>query len=334
MSIFVRSPAPILTPRSDIPWASSAVFNPGAWYEEGIVHLLFRAIPSGYQRIPLEAPKPGEPTSGFDNYISYLGYASSTDGVSFMWRETPFIAPDAPFDCYGAEDARISKIDDTFLITYTALGQPAFGEADGVRISLASTQDFCHVTKHGVVGPPVRDKDAVIFPRRIGGRIAMLHRITPDIQLIYFDDLEQLCKPPPALWQAHLDALDQHVIMRPCEGWEAKKIGAGPTPIETEAGWLLIYHGVDDAHVYRAGLALLDLDDPCRVIARSPAPILEPTTDYELHGDVANVVFPEGAVVIDGVLHLYYGAADQVIGHATAPLADLLALLHTPAARC
>lgn len=333
MSIFVRSLAPILTPRSDLPWASSAVFNPGAWYENGLVHLLFRAIPAGYRRVPLETPEPGEPTTGFDNYVSYLGYATSTDGVSFTWRKTPFIAPDAPFDRYGAEDARISKIDDTFLITYTGLGHPAFGEADGVRISLASTQDFEHVTKHGAIGPPVRDKDAVIFPRRIGGRIALLHRITPDVQLIYFDDLEQLCAPPAALWQAHLGALDQHVVLRPCAGWDAKKVGAGPTPIETEAGWLLIYHGVDEKHVYRAGLALLDLDDPRRVIARCPQPVLEPTTDYELHGDVDNVVFPEGAVVIDGVLHLYYGAADRVIGHATAPLADLLALLHTPAAR-
>lgn len=334
MSIFARSPAPILTPRSDVPWASSAVFNPGAWYEDGVVHLLFRAIPAGYQRISLENPEDGEMATGFDNYISYLGYATSTDGVTFTWRERPFISPDALFDRYGAEDARISKIDDTFLITYTALGQPAFGETDGVRISLASTQDFGQVIKHGVVGPSVRDKDAVIFPRRIGGRIAMLHRITPNIQLIYFDDLEQLYAPPPSLWQAHMDALDQHVILRPCEEWEAKKIGAGPTPIETEAGWLLIYHGVDENHVYRAGLVLLDLEDPRRVIARSPEPILEPTTDYELHGDVPNVVFPEGAVVIDGVLHLYYGAADQVIGHATAPLGDLLALLQTPAARC
>jgi predicted GH43/DUF377 family glycosyl hydrolase len=236
-------------PRSDIPWASSAVFNPGAWYEDGVVHLLFRAIPAGYQRISLENPEDGEMTTGFDNYISYLGYATSTDGVTFTWRETPFIAPDSPFDRYGAEDARISKIDDTFLITYTALSHPAFGPADGVRIGLASTRDFRLVTKHGIVGPPVQDKDAVIFPRRIGGRIAMLHRITPDIQLIYFDDLEQLFAPPDALWQAHLDTLDQHVVLRPCAGWDAKKVGAGPTPIETEAGWLLIYHGVDERHV-------------------------------------------------------------------------------------
>ena len=334
MSLFTRSPAPILTPRSDIPWASSAVFNPGAWYEDGLVHLIFSAIPAGYKRIELDDPEPGELGTGFDNYVSYLGYASSTDGVNFTWQETPFIAPDAPFDRYGAEDARISKIDDTFLITYTGLGQPAFGDIDGVRISLASTQDFRHVTKHGVIGPPMRDKDAVIFPRRIGGRIAMLHRINPNIQLIYFEDLDQLCAPPPALWQTHMDALAEHVILRPCEAWESKKIGAGPTPIETEEGWLIIYHGVDENHVYRAGLALLDLDDPTRIIARSPEPILEPTTDYELHGDVNNVVFPEGAVVIDGVLHLYYGAADQVIGHATAPLADILDLLQTAAARC
>jgi len=331
MSLFTRSPAPILTPRADVPWASGAVFNPGAWYEEGVVHLIFRAIPQGYKAIQLEIAEQDGPDTGFDHtYVSYLGYAGSTDGVHFEWREAPFLVPDAPFDRYGAEDARISKVDDTFLITYTALSHPAFGTMDGVRIGLATTKDFVHIEKHGVVGPPVRDKDAVIFPRRIGGRIAMLHRVTPDIQLVYFDDFSQLFNPPAAFWQAHLDTLEQHVILRPRAGWESKKIGAGPTPIETEEGWLLIYHGVDENLVYRAGLALLDLDDPSRVIARCPTPVLEPETDYELYGDVNNVVFPEGAVVIDGVLHVYYGAADFVIGHASASLSDVLAHLRSP----
>jgi predicted GH43/DUF377 family glycosyl hydrolase len=115
--------------------------------------------------------------------------------------------------------------------------------------------------------------------------------------------------------------------MRPEAEWESKKIGAGPTPIETDDGWLLIYHGVDDNHVYRAGLALLDLDDPSKVIARTPHPVLEPESDFERFGDVNNVVFPEGAVVLGDTLHVYYGAADRVIGHAAAPMSAVLALL-------
>ncbi|MDX1741760.1 MAG: glycosidase, partial [Rhodothermales bacterium] len=211
-----------------------------------------------------------------------------------------------------------------YLITYTALSQPAFGEIDGVRIGLATTRDFRSVVKHGVVGPDLRDKDAVIFPKKIDGRVVMLHRIAPDIQVVYFDSVEELCSPPKDLWDRHLSSLDDHIVMSRSAEWEGKKIGAGPTPIETSEGWLIIYHGVDWDHVYRTGLALLDLDDPRRVIARGAEPVLEPELDFELFGDVNNVVFPEGAVVIDDVLHLYYGAADRVIGHARARLADVL----------
>lgn len=328
MNLFTRTPQPVLAPQDGRSWASGAVFNPAAWYDGEHVHLLFRAVPGGYRKIQLEERAPGEPTTGYDDYVSYIGYARSRDGLHFDEAEAPFIAPDADFDRFGAEDPRISQIDGRYLITYTALSHPAFGTEDGVRIGLASTADWQSVEKHGVVGPPVRDKDAVIFPRLIGGRVAMLHRIVPDIQLVFFDDLDQLCRPPARLWEEHLRTLDDHVIMKPEAPWERQKIGAGPTPIETDEGWLLIYHGVDEHYVYRAGLALLDLDDPRRVVARTRQPVLEPELEFERRGDVDNVVFPEGAVVVDGTLHVYYGAADRVVGHATAPLADVLALLH------
>lgn len=325
MRLFTKTHQPILAPREEVRWASGAVFNPGAWYEDGVVHLLFRAIPSGYKRVPLPSAGPYEPSAGFDeNYISAIGYAHSTDGVHFVWDKNPLIRPDADFDRYGAEDPRVSKIDDEFLITYTALSKPAFGSEDGVRVGLASTTDFRDIVKHGVVGPGMRDKDAVIFPRRIGGRVVMLHRIVPDIQIVFFDDVEQLSSPPHGFWEAHLDKLHEWVVMRGHAAWESKKIGAGPTPVETSEGWLVIYHGVDEDHVYRAGLALLDLDNPQRVIARSADPVIEPEFDFELFGDVNNVVFPEGAVVIGTMLHLYYGAADRVVGHARARVSDLL----------
>jgi len=331
--LFTRTPEPVLKPRADLPWASSAVFNPGVWDDDGTIHLLFRAIPEGYKKIPLDDPDPTGPKTGFDDYVSYIGYASSQDGIHFTWKEEPFIAPDSPSDQFGAEDARISKIGDTFLITYTALAEPAFGGTDGVRIGLASTKDFQTIVKHGAVGPPVRDKDAVIFPRLVNGKIGMLHRVVPNIQLVWFDDLEQLFDPPAALWESHLANLEQSQVMGTGEGWEAKKVGAGPTPIETDEGWLLIYHGVDFNHVYRTGLALLDLDDPSKVIARLSYAVFEPKTDWELFGDVNNVVFPEGAIVRDGVVHMYYGAADLVIGHATAKLEDLVDALLKDGAR-
>ena len=322
----IKSKTPVLCPRSDIEWASGAVFNPGTWFEDGTLHMLFRGIPKGYKRKVLENPKPTGPDVGWDDaYISYIGYASSSDGINFDWRETPFIDLEEEFNKYGAEDPRISKIDDEYLITYTALRYPAFDERDSGRIGLASTRDFKTISRNGIAGPlDVSDKDAVIFPRRIDGKIVMLHRIVPNIQLITFEDLEQLHNPPPELWEEHLARIDDHVIMRPEQQWEDKKIGAGPTPIETEEGWLLIYHGVDHNHVYRMGIALLDIENPTRVIARSPLPVMEPELEFEIHGDVPNVVFPEGAVVMDEVLHVYYGAADLVIGHAQIPLRELL----------
>ena len=325
MNLFKRHNRPVLQPREDIPWASGAVFNPGVWYEDGLVHLAYRAVPSGYTTVMVVEEGDEEPRRGFIDYISSIGYAKSTDGTHFDWETEPLISPGESFDQFGAEDPRISKIGDRYLITYTALSQPAFGgPEDGVRIGLASTRDFKTVTRHGVVGPGLRDKDAVIFPATFDGRVAMLHRIFPDIQIAWFDSIDQLCNPPADYWSKYLAHLDDYVVMRPEHPWEAKKIGMGPTPIETADGWLLIYHGVDQKHVYRMGLALLDLEDPLRVIARTKHPVLEPEADYELFGDVDNVVFPEGAAVIDGVLHVYYGAADKVIGLATAKLTDVL----------
>lgn len=325
--LFKKNEQPILAPNSTLSWANGAVFNPGAWYENGKVHLLFRAIPSGYHRIKIKGKIEAGSDYGFtEDYISYIGYASSTDGIHFTMAPEPFIKPNSePFNEFGAEDPRISKIDDTFLVTYTALSRPAFDPNDGVRIGLATTKDFESIECHGISGPPnKRDKDAVIFPKKINGKIGMIHRIIPDMQLIWFDSIEQLCNPPASKWEEHMGRIDEHVLMKPEYDWECKKIGAGPTPIETEHGWLIIYHGVNERHEYRMGLALLDLDNPEKVIARCPEPVMEPTLDFELEGDVPNVVFPEGAVVIGETLHVYYGAADLVIGHAHASISEVL----------
>lgn len=324
--MFKKTKFPLLTPSKNVEWASGAVFNPGAYYDGELVHLLFRAIPKGYQRIKLKNAAPGEKDTGFDeSYISQIGYASSKDGINFEWREEPLIGVEHWFNKFGSEDPRISRIDGQYLITYTALQRPAFDEISGIRIGLATTTDFKSIEMKGVVSPSdLRDKDAVIFPKRINGKIAMLHRVVPNIQIIYFDSIEDMHNPPEGLWEEHLANLEEHTIMRPEFEWESLKIGAGPTPIETPEGWLFIYHGVNANHVYRMGMALLDLDDPSKVIAKSPIPLLEPELEFELFGDVENVVFPEGAVVIDDTLHVYYGAADSVIGHAQASLTEVL----------
>ncbi len=297
-----------------------AVFNCGAvLLENGNVGLLYRSVPSGYSW--------DEKAGGYDNYISSIGFAESSNGRDFDICEDPVIAPEYEWDQYGCEDPRVTPFEDngkiTYLITYTALSSPAFS-GRGDRVALAETSDFKSFVKHGVIIPGVSDKDAVFFPERINGKIALLHRIPPDIQIVYFDDLRDMKRRDDAFWEKYLSGIHQHSILKRRFDWESEKIGAGPPPLKTKEGWLLIYHAVDSGHVYRAGAALLDLDDPSREIARSPVPVLEPEADYEVTGDVGNVVFPEGAVIRDGNLMVYYGAADTVCSMATVPLDDFL----------
>ena len=111
---------------------------------------------------------------------------------------------------------------------------------------------------------------------------------------------------------------DKHILLKPQEKWESLKLGAGPSPIKTDHGWLLIYHGVDDNHVYRGGAVLLDLENPQQIIARCPHPIIEPSESFETSGDVPNVVFPQGAVIKNDELLVYYGGGDRACCGARA----------------
>ena len=311
---------PILKPDTARKWESGAVFNCGATVgADGSIYLLYRAIPQGYTKKP--------DGSGYDNYVSSVGCAVSEDGYHFTRFAHPVIEPLEEYERFGCEDPRVTRLEIDgevlYLITYTALSAPAFS-GTGNRVALASTEGLRTWHKHGIVIPNLENKDAVIFPELIGGRIAMLHRVAPNIQIVFFDSLEQLLNPKEDFWGAYRASLEKFTVMRPKYEWEAKKIGAGPPPIRTDAGWLLIYHGVDANHVYRAGAALLDLNDPSRVIARSPHPILEPEEEYEKIGDVPNVVFPEGAVTIGDELIVFYGGADAVCCAASVRLDEFV----------
>ena len=326
MTLFQRKPAPILAPSPDVPWASGAVFNPGASLDpDGTLRLVARGVPAGYRPAAVESPDATEGDMLYADYVSHLGLAVRQPDGAFLLDGEPLLSPHAGHDRFGVEDARVTRLDGCIYLTYTVLSEPAHCADRGVGIGLASTTDWRHVERHGRIGPAVRDKDAAIFPRLVGGRIAMCHRVVPDIQVAFFEDEAQLRQPGAAYWEDHLAHLDEHVLMRPEAPWEGKKIGVGPPPIWTDAGWLVVYHGADADHVYRAGLALLDED--LTVVARTQRPVLEPVHDWEREGDVPNVVFPQGAVVEDGVLRLFYGAADTRVGEAWAPLSDVLAVL-------
>lgn len=270
------------------------MFNAAAIYDNGLVHMVYRAtdISPGGQEGP---------------YNNSLGYAVSKDGIHFNRLEQPILTNDVPQELRGPEDPRIVKIGDTFYMMYTGYG----GRFDGdYRICLATSKNLIDWERHGVMLDEP-NKDASLFPEKINGKYVMFHRRTPDIWIAYSDDLKH--------WENHT------VVMKATlnSTWENAKIGISGPPIKTPEGWFLIYHGVSKDHVYRQGAALLDLGDPSKVIARQAEPILEPELDWELYGHVDNVVFSCGQVVLDDEIYVYYGGADNAIGLATMKMSEI-----------
>jgi predicted GH43/DUF377 family glycosyl hydrolase len=289
---------PIIAPRPNQDWEAYGTFNPGAVRAAGAIHLLYRAVDA--------------------NGISRLGYARSLEGTEITDRSSiPVLEPSADWEELGCEDPRITPFDGSFYVTYTAYSWR------GPRIALASTTDFVKFEKHGLVGPDLNDKDCVLFPDRINGRIAILHRLESRVQIAYFQDFEALMNSGE-FWEDYVKHFDDYDIIRPKYPWEELKVGIGPPPIKTKRGWLVIYHGVSTERVYRAGAVLLDFDNPTKVLARTKNPILEPEMEFEKHGVVPNVVFPDGATIQNGTLLTYYGGADKVCCAASAPIGEFL----------
>jgi predicted GH43/DUF377 family glycosyl hydrolase len=321
---------PILTPR-DNDWERMQVRNPAAWYDGEVVHMLYSAR-AVYNTI-------------------YLGYATSADGFHFdRVGDGPWMAPPEgdEFDSGTVEDARIVRIDGVYYVTYMAraIGKDDFAAGKRLpsrpdtptwqqnwrRAGLLTTKDFTSTERLGpITSDEVFDANVLLFPEKIGGRFAMIHRPSDFVcgtiaclslpweerlgmRICFSDDL--------------VNWVDDRPLARPAYEWENVKIGGSSPPIRTDAGWLTLYHGVqgwgEDDFVYRVGLMLLDGDDPTKVIARCPDPILEPEEPWEREGTVPKVVFPNAAVVIDGEVFVYYGGADTVVGVATAPLAELV----------
>jgi predicted GH43/DUF377 family glycosyl hydrolase len=222
--------------------------------------------------------------------------------------EEPILVNDAPQELRGPEDPRIVKLRDTFYMMYTGYGGRFEGDW---RICLASSQNLIDWQRHGVMLDEP-NKDASLFPEIINDQYLMLHRRLPNIWLAYSDDLSR--------WDNHTLVMET----RPGSTWESKKIGIAGPPTKMRDGWLLIYHGVGQNNQYSLGMAMLDLDDPSRVIARQTKPILRPELDWEINGCVPNVVFSCGQVVIGDEIYVYYGGADTVIGVASVKMDEIV----------
>ena len=295
---------PILRPNVGTWWESEAVFNPAVLYDGNKVHMLYRAI--------------GE----YEHYVSRFGYACSTDGFSFERKNEIAFGPTEGYEKYGIEDPRLVTIDNEIFLTYVVLSDYVAKGTISSSSALATTNDFRNHIRLGIISSKGSDnKDLVLFSEKINQKYLVLHRPRNWVGSKFGVD-------KPSIWIAEGNSLsnfENHtLLMKPEQDWEELKIGSGPPPIKTKHGWLLIYHGVDKDFVYRAGAAILDLDNPVKVLARTKEPILQPEEPYERIGDVNNVVFPTGACVIDERLHVYYGGADKVCCLAVVELNALL----------
>ncbi len=291
-------------------WETQATFNPAATIYNNETILLYRAI-------------------GGDN-LSRFGLARSKDGFTFERQDEPAIEGDIknPYERLGIEDPRITKIGDTYNIVYTAVSvyeasskkndlppSPLRPAPWRLRPSLITTKDFKRFERKGVL-LDLATKDATLFPEKINGKYALLHRIYPQVYLSYSDDLIK--------W-GH-----KEIIFSPRKDfWDSERVGVASAPIKTEKGWLIFYHGVDRHHIWRISWLLLAQENPAIVVYRSDEPIFEPEEDYEKVGLTPNVVFTCGVIERDNQFFIYYGAADKVIGLATIGKEELLAEIHT-----
>jgi predicted GH43/DUF377 family glycosyl hydrolase len=318
----------IILEKTALDFEHNGVLNPAAIREGDFVHLFYRAVSEG-------------------NHSS-IGYCKLNGPLQVENRmDKPILVPEFDYECKGIEDPRLVKIEDLYYLTYTAF--------DGINAlgCLATSTDLIHFEKRGILAPQltheefinlvktnpfvdferygynleegihtkdgikmlVWDKNIIFFPRKIGGKVQFVATADP------LHDLT------PAFWKNYFLNIHESQLFLPKYDHELSYIGGGCPPIETEFGWLLIYHGVKNSlegNVYSACAALLDLDNPRKEIARLPYPLFVPKYEWELTGEVNNVCFPTGAVVFEDTLYIYYGAADKLIACASMSLSELI----------
>ncbi len=242
--------------------------------------------------------------------MSHIRLARSGDGIHFSVDDKPFIYPCDESESFGVEDARVTRIGEDYYINYTVVS------GDGYATALGITKDFVSLERKGIIFPP-SNKDAAIFPEKVGGKYVGLHR--PDNQGFGRPSIWYSESPDLIHWGNH------KCIVRPRDSrWESQKIGGGAPPIKTEAGWLIIYHGKGDDSVYSLFCLLLDLEKPYQVVKRAETPLLKPVEKYETEGFFGNVVFCNGVVEKDGQIYIYYGASDELCCVVISDIDNLL----------
>ncbi|VYU11409.1 glycosidase [Clostridium paraputrificum] len=246
--------------------------------------------------------------------LSHIRIARSKDGENFKIDDEPFIKPIASEEEWGIEDPRITFIDGVYYINYTSVTR------NGAATSLVSTKDFISYERHGIIFAP-ENKDVTIFPEKINGKYITLNRPVPcaiggpDMWLAESPDLIHWGK------QKHFYGVCNE------ESWENGRVGGGAVPFLTEKGWVKIYHAADKKDRYCLGAFLLDKNDPSKILGKTLKPIIEPEADYEKEGFFGNVVFTCGCLYEDGIVKIYYGAADDKVCRADIRIEDIFALM-------
>lgn len=312
---------------------SRAVFNPTIYQDGKNVHIFYRTVNS--------------------NLISSIGYAKGyidNRGIKLTFKkDEPILFPEHDYEAAGIEDPRITKIDDKYYLFYTVY------DGSNVRVAYATSKYLVSFTKKGIVSPNlhvesainlikknpnleyyikkwswqcsghiIHDKDFALFPEKINGKYALIHRLHPDMQIAYFNSFDEL--QSKKYWINHISNLEKHLLLKRKYKWEESHIGLGATPLKTKKGWLLINHGVimQPGRLYQASAVLLDLKNPQIIKGRLQEPLFSPEEKWEKVGDVNNVVFPTGLAEWKGNLYILYGAADKVIGEYHVNLEELL----------
>lgn len=246
--------------------------------------------------------------------ISHFRIARSSDGLNFNIDEVPAMFPANEYEKFGIEDPRITFIDGKYFINYSAISNTT-----GVTTCLASTSDFKTFDRHGVIFTP-DNKDIAIFPEKINGKYYAFNR--PASAEYKLRDMWISESPDLVCWGNHKR------LMSARKGyWDDGRIGCSAVPFLIEEGWLEIYHGASKEDKYCLGAALLDKNEPWKVLARTKQPIIEPETEYELKGFFGNVIFNCGVLFEEGRVKIYYGAADTCIAYGETGIKDILGLL-------
>ena len=299
------------------------IFNAGLLVHEGTYHLFARGVRDGYHLNPDEGPK-------FLDYVSDILVFESTDGINYSFRYV--LATSGTDGDHSFEDPRVQRVrssgDEQVVMTYTNLPPSWTGLPWRIGVHrLVFEEGRFHLDGESarVIGPEhVGNKDAVIF-NLTDGRVALMHRIHPNMQMAVFESLDAMWLGDATYWNDHLEHLDSHTILSPTPG--ALSVGAGAPPVPTADGLLLFFHERRGDGSYTVNVALLDAASG-RMISKLPYPLLEPELPWERAGDADNVVFVQGAHRReDGVIYLTYGAADRCVGAAIAPEDQLLAAL-------